>query len=257
MVKDTEAKDDAVATGGRGAIEKEMEIEVKTKRKVRRGKEEIEKEEKTHEIKFTSPVSHRIEVLKGQLEETRDEKFKELMRRRIANMASAVAIIRVGDSTQASSLYRKLKIEDGVYACKAALRGGYVKGAGLCLKDIADSLPDDDILKSVLCAPHEQIKASIGDVAIPGNVIDPAEAILYAVEHATSVVANLATVDSITVEEQDPIHGEGEFAIARALNELAISDKIHKGQLKENEREIERDRMGGMETEDFLSLDNG
>ena len=262
VVKDTEAKEDAVATGGRGSFEKDMSVEVKTKKKVKRGQEEIEKEEKTHEVKFTSPIAHRIEVLKGQLAETQDPKFKALMERRIANMASAVGIIRVGDTTQASSLYRKLKIEDAVYACKAALRGGYVRGAGVFLKEIADTLEDDDILKKALMAPYEQIQASLGGdtehpIAIGEDIIDPAEAIYYAVDHATSVVASLATVDSITVEQDDPIHGEGEFAIADALRELVINDRIHKGQITENEREMERDRMGGLTDDEFIKLDRG
>jgi chaperonin GroEL len=262
VVKDTEAKEDAVATGGRGAIDREIKVEVKSKKSVRRGKNTVEEEVKSYELKHTSPVANRIEILKGQLAETQSESFKELMKRRIANMASAVAVIRVGDSTQASALYRKLKIEDAVYACKSALRtgSGYVRGGGLCLKDIAESdlLKKDDILMSALLAPSKQIQDSVeGGIKIGKDIIDPMEAIYYAVEHGAGVVANLATVDFITVEEEDPIHGEGEFAIARALTELVINDKIHKGQLKENEREMERDRMGGLTTEEFLSQERG
>lgn len=234
IVKEAENKEDAVATGGNGA------------------------KPVFADGKVASAVVDRIETLKGQLEETRQEQFKILLKRRIASMASAGGIIRVGDSTQASALYLKLKIEDAVNACKAALRGGHVKGAGICLKEISESLPEDDILKVALMAPYEQIQSSVdGGIEIGENIIDPAEAIFYAVEHATGVVANLITVDIITPETEDLPQGEGEFAIAKALNEFAISDRIHKGQMSENEREMERDRLNGFTTDEITTLDNG
>lgn len=240
IVKGTESREEAVATGGKGS-------------------QGIGTVEKTQDgFKTNTPVQERIETLKAQLKETQQEQFKKLLERRIASMGSAVGVIRVGDSTQASSLYRKLKIEDAVYACKAALRGGYVRGGGLCLKEIAESLPEDDILKSALLAPYEQIQSSVeGGVEIGSDIIDPAEAIYYAVEHATSVVAALATVEAMTVEKEENMIGDGEFAISRALNELVINDKIYKGQMGENEREQERDRMGGLTVEEKISLDNG
>lgn len=226
IVKDSENKEEAVLTGGRGTLERSGEQKTK--------------------------VEERVEVLQGQLAETKQEQFKLLMQRRIASMASAVGIIRVGDSTQASSLYRKLKIEDAVFACKSALRGGYVPGAGQCLKTIGDTLPDSNLLKLALLAPYEQIQSSVdGGIEIGPDVIDPAEAILYAVEHATQVVANLITVESITCELEDPTPGDGEFAIARALTEFVISDKISKGQLKEGQEEMYRDSLGGMNDDEF------
>lgn len=228
VIKDTELREDAVVVGGKGTQE---------------------------QINAKSKVEERIEVLKSQLIETKQETFKKLLERRIASMASAVGIIRVGDSTQASSLYLKLKIEDATYACRAALRGGWVKGGGLCLKEIADTLPDEHILKKTLLAPYEQIQNSVeGGVEIGEDVIDPADAIYYAVEHATQVVANLITVDSITVEEEDHLPEEGSYEIARMLRELVISDKISKGQLREGEKEAYKDSLGGLSEDEYITL---
>lgn len=223
VVKDTEAREDAIVTGGRGAILQ------------------------TNGTEIDSPVKKRIDVLKGQLAETKQDNFKKLLERRIASMASSVGIIRVGDTTQASSLFLKLKIEDAVYACKAALRGGYVRGGGLCLKEIAENiLYENDILRDSLIAPYNQIQSSVdGGVEIGDDIIDPADAMYYAVEHATGVVANLATVEIITPEGDEMAHGEGELAIARAINEFVLADKIHKGQITESESLMERDRLNG------------
>jgi len=235
VVKDTEVKEDAVATGG-GGTKNTVQLED--------GKEGVDV--------VRSEVEKRIEVLQGQMEETKQLQFKKLLERRIASIASAVGVIRVGDSTEANSLYKKLKIEDAVYACKSALKGGYVKGGGLCLKEIADKLSDDNILKPILYAPYEQIQNSMGgNVEIGDDIIDPMEALYYAIEHATQVVANLITIDSITCEEEFHNTGDGEYAIAKALMEYVIADKIHKGQIKEGEREQYIDGLGGVAKNDY------
>jgi len=232
VVKDTEAKEDAIATGGQGT------------------RDTTDIEGKDVEV-IESAVTKRLNTLKDQLRETRQEQFKKLMERRIASMASAVGIIRVGDSTEASSYYKKLKIEDAVFACRAALKSGYVKGGGLCLKEIADKM-EDSIMKTAILAPYEQIASSVdGELEIGDDIIDPADAIYYSIEHATKVVANLITVDTITVEIEDPVMGEGEYAIARMLREFVITDKINKGQLKEGEVEVWKDRRGGLTDAEF------
>jgi len=239
VVKDSELKEDAIITGGRGASE--------IKNPVVKDEEGLEIEEPT------TPVQERLEILKSQLVETKQPQFKKLLERRIASMASAVGVIKVGDSTEASSLYQKLKIEDAVYACKAALRGGYVKGGGLCLKEIADKLPEGNVLKTTLLAPYEQIQSG-GSMEIGDDVIDPAEAIYYAVEHATQVIAHLITVDSMIAEQEDPVHGEGEFAIARALHQMMITQKIEKGQIKAGMEEQLLDSQGGLNDDEFLII---
>lgn len=236
VVKDTEAREDAVVTGGAGtkpSITENTDAEIK------------------------SPVTERIEMLKSQLEETQQEQFKKLLERRIASMSSAVGVIRVGDTTQASALFLKLKMEDCVYACKAALRGGYVKGGGLCLKEVVEALdlPDSDVLKSALLEPFKLIEAS--GAVVTDDVIDPTEAIFYAVEHAVGVIAQLATVGIITPELEETSPGDGYIAMARMMGEMALSLKQHFGQITENEKEAERDAMKGLSVDETVMLDTG
>ncbi len=241
VVKDTDAREDASAIGGAGT------------------KNVILSDEKREGASIaTNPVKERIDMMKGQLAETKDENFKKIMERRIAAMSSAVGIIRVGASTQASSLDLRLKIEDAVYACKAALRGGYVKGGGLCLKEISDSLPEGDILKSAILAPWNEIQASVeGGLEIGPNIIDPADAEWYAVDHATEVVGNLITVDTITIELDEVNAGDGYMAMAMMMGEVVIAMKRHLGQITASEEEQERDRLGGMTVGEKVMLDNG
>lgn len=219
VVKDTEAKEDAIATGGRGAVEKE-------------GK---------------SAISERIETLKGQLAEMKQDQFKKVIERRIANMASAVGVIKVGAASQAESLYKKLKIEDAVYASKAALRGGYVKGGGICLKEIAEKLPES-ILTNALKAPYEQIQENAGGhLEIGKDVIDPAEVVYYVVEHATSVVAHLITVDILIAEAVESGPGEGYEAIAKAIGMFVSFWARKEGMIKDSENEVAAEQLAAME----------
>lgn len=248
IVKDTENREDATALGGRGLAESEKVVQEKDKDGRKGAKKTV----------TSSNVADRVAVLKGQLAETGQESFKKLLERRIASMGAAVGVIRVGDSTQASSLDRKLKIEDAVYACKAALRGGYVKGGGLCLKEIAEKMPEGDVLRAALMEPYRRIQESVrGGVAVGPEIIDPADAESCAVEHACGVVANLITVEVLTPEAEEASMGDGLLAVAREIGLIGLASRKQQGLLRENEEEMERDRLGGLTEDEVVGLDRG
>src|SRR3990167_2735448 len=221
VVKDSDAREDAVATGGAGA--KDMKVVM--------GEEEMSAEN-------TSAIAKRIEELRGQIEETHDEPHKKLLERRIASMASAVGVIRVGASTQADSLYKKLKIEDAVFSSKAAMQEGYVKGGGLCLKEIADELPES-LLTDALRAPYEQIQENAGgDFEVKDEIIDPVKSTRLSVKHAVSVVANLATVKMLIPEKRERSPAEGYTDIAKAIHFYSrLYNKQH-SIIRENQLEV-------------------
>lgn len=226
IVKDVETREDVVALGGRG--------------------------EKTEAVK------DRIKTLQGQLAEAKEPQFKKILERRIASLAAAGGVIRVGSPTDAESLPLKLKIEDDVFACKAALKSGYVKGGGLCLKEIADELPDGHVLKTALCAPFNQIQENAGgNLAIGKDVIDPADAVFYQVEHGASVVSSLITVKNLIAEEPEMQLGEGQLEIAKAIKHFVFSWRQKEGLLSANEKEMMADRNGGLSEDEMLALDNG
>lgn len=241
VVKDTDSRDEATATGGRGT------------------QEMLSSTKGGEETRATTKVAERIATLKEQVKEQKDEIFKKLLERRIASMAAAVGVIRVGDSTSASALFWKLKIEDCVYACKAALRGGYVKGGGLCLKEIAEALlPEGDMLREALIHPYTLIQNSVaGGIEIGPNVIDPTEAVYYAVDHATDVAAKLLMVDILTPEVDPAVEGDGLMAVARMMGEVVVSTKQYLGQLRADQAEAERDRLGGLTVDEKVMLDEG
>lgn len=218
IVKDAETREDAIALGGKGQVDV------------------------------------RVGVLKGQLEETREPQFKMLLRRRIASMTSSGAVIRVGSPTDAETLPLKLKIEDNVFACRAALRSGYVKGGGLCLKEISEG--HEGYLKDVLDAPWKQIQDNTGGIEIGPEILDPTDAIYYAVEHAISIVSSLITVKTLVIEEEELQNGEGEMSVAKAINSLVLAWKKKEGILSENEALAYKD-ANPLSMEEKLLLDNG
>lgn len=236
VVKDTENREDAVAVGGRGSLEGETKVG-------------------SADFKVSSPVSERIKILKEQIIEERIDSHKKLLERRIASLASAVGVIRVGGSTTAESIPLKLKIEDAQYACKAALEEGYVKGGGLCLKEIAEELPES-ILTASLKAPYEQIQANNEEpLEIGEDIIDPTKVVRLAVEHAVSVAASLITVKLIIAEEREENPAEGYHSIADAINFYNRLVNKKESIYKEAEFEMMRDQEADWDSR--IKEDNG
>lgn len=210
IVKDTEVRDDAKLMGGRG--------------------------------EKTESVTHRKEILRGQLIEAKNDLTRLTLEKRIANLSSAMGVVRVGASTSAEQLYLKLKIEDGVFACKAALQEGYVKGGGLCLKEIAEEM-GDTLISHALKAPYYQIQENAGgEIEIGEDIIDPAKVIRLEVEHGVEIAATLATVDIVIAEEADRPVYDGYEAVAKAIAKGVYFDAKHRGLLKDAEDEAEADR---------------
>ena len=145
--------------------------------------------------------------------------------------------------SEAETYYWKKKIEDAVYACRAALEEGYVKGGGLALKEIAEKLPEEDLLRPALLACYEQIQENAEGLDIADDIIDPTKAIRCAVEHAVSVAANLATVKVIIPEEREKSPAEGYEAIVAAIKMFNLLWAKREAISQENIEEIERDTM--------------
>ena len=83
-----------------------------------------------------------IEGLKTLCENETSSYEIEKYKTRIARLASGVAVIKVGAATEVELHDKKLRIEDALCACKAALKSGTIEGAGKVFYEIADELKD-------------------------------------------------------------------------------------------------------------------
>lgn len=229
VVKDTENREDAVLLGGKG---------------------------EKFKLGSGTRITERCETLKKQIKESRNELTTISLQKRIASLSSAIGVIRVGATTSAEGLFLKLKIEDGVYACKAALEEGYVEGGGLCLKKIADKLPEGNILADALRAPHDQIQKNAGgSLEIGKDIIDPAKVVRLEVEHGVSVASMIITTDILIPEVREKGPAEGYEAIAKAISTYAFYWAKKEGILKASEDMAEDDRNKAFE--DVMNGDKG
>lgn len=162
----------------------------------------------------------RIEELEGFLKIEKDDLFRKKYKMRIASLASSVGIIRVSQDTEAEKGYLKLKLEDAVFATKAAYLEGVVPGGGLALKTIAEELEDGDILKKAIEAPYQQIQKNAGgDLKISDNIVDPVRVTKSAVKNACAVASMLLTTDTVIAYERYKEQGDGLIEVAKALKE--------------------------------------
>jgi len=159
-------------------------------------------------------IQERIEDLKEQQKLEKTDMFRKRIGRRISALSGGVGLIEVGTETDVERGYLKLKVEDAVCACKAAMEEGIVPGGGLCLKRIADEMPNDSLLKEALSAPYEQIQENAGESLKidERKIIDPAKVVRVALQNACSFAQTLITVEAaIALNRADPLKELGEY----------------------------------------------
>lgn len=141
-------------------------------------------------------IATRIEELEKSLQASESPFEKRNISARLSQLKNGFALLKVGANSVAERKYKFDKVQDAVNATKLSLQEGTVPGGGQALKTISEDLPDDYILKPVLLAPYKQImKNAGGTIEIPEWVRDPVKVVKVALIKATSVAAQLSTVE--------------------------------------------------------------
>lgn len=94
----------------------------------------------------TDLKQQRISIIKAQIQQATSDYDKEKLQKRLAKLASGIGTIYVGGQTDLEIKELKDRVEDAIHACKNALKGGVVPGAGTELMYAANSLYDDENL---------------------------------------------------------------------------------------------------------------
>lgn len=153
-----------------------------------------------------------LEVELGKPENRTNDSIIE----RLAKLASGIVMLRVGAKTEAERKYLKLKVDDAVSACRAAMEEGIVEGAGVTLKKLAEK-STNPIFKKALIKPFEKILENAG-IKNDGNIynvltqekvtdlfkagiIDPKKVVRNIIENAVSFASIFLTVESVIVDE--------------------------------------------------------
>ena len=154
--------------------------------------------------------------------EDKNQFLKKKHQQRLAMLSGSVGMIKVGADSKVELKEKKDRVEDAIYATKAALKEGIVPGGGIALLNAAqeistESIGEDILLKAITAPFHtilenaglEQIETRPGkglgvDVVtgeevdmIKSGIIDPVLVTKSALKNAVSVVTTIISADCV------------------------------------------------------------
>lgn len=186
-------------------------------------------------------ISHRVTVIKSQIETTTSEFDREKLQERLAKLSGGVAVIKVGAATETELKEMKLRIEDALNATRAAVEEGIVAGGGTALANVipavaaleltGDEATGRNIVLRALEEPVRQIAHNAGfegsividrlknaEVGIGFNaatgewvnmieegIIDPVKVSRSALQNAASVASLILTTEAVVANKPEPV----------------------------------------------------
>ena len=147
--------------------------------------------------------------------------IKKKHQQRLAMLSGSVGIIKVGADSKVELKEKKDRVEDAIYATKAALKEGIVPGGGIALLNAAQKITaktsGEKILLEAIKAPYKTILDNAGlilnvniiegdgiDVItgkpvnmIKSGIIDPVLVTKSALKNAVSVVSTIISADCV------------------------------------------------------------
>ena len=148
--------------------------------------------------------------------------IKKKHQQRLAMLSGSVGVVKVGADSKVEMKEKKDRVEDAIYATKAALKEGIVPGGGVALLNASQKISTDsvgeEILLKAITAPFHTILANAGleqveprptkglgvDVVtgesvdmIQSGIIDPVLVTKSALKNAVSVVSTIISADCV------------------------------------------------------------
>ena len=166
-------------------------------------------------------AKERIATVEAKIKEEKNSFIKNKLEQRLAMLSGAVGIVKVGANSKIELKEKKDRVEDAIYAVRAALQEGVVAGGGVTLMNAANSFTPENIgeriLSEAIWAPYRTIldNASLTDPAdykkgygvdvmtgkhinmVKAGIIDPALVTKTALKNAVSVVTTIISADCI------------------------------------------------------------
>ena len=166
-------------------------------------------------------LQERIKNVKKAIKNEKNPYLKKKIEQRLAMLSGSVGVIRVGADSKVELKEKKYRVEDAIYATKAALKEGIVPGGGIALLNASQEITPDnwgeEILLNAVKLPFHTILDNAGidnknepmlgqgiDVVtgelcdmIANGIIDPVLVTKSALKNAVSVVATIISADCI------------------------------------------------------------
>ena len=169
---------------------------------------------------MTDGIEGRIDELNKKLAEEKNGFLKKKLEQRLAMLSGSVGIIKVGANSKVELKEKKDRVEDAIYATKAALQEGIVSGGGVSLLNASQKISTSDagkVLLNALSSPFETIlsnagiklntamKEGYGCNVINGTfvkmidegIIDPVLVTKSALKNAVSVALTIMSADCV------------------------------------------------------------
>ena len=123
-------------------------------------------------------ISHRVAVIKSQIETTTSEFDREKLQERLAKLSGGVAVIKVGAATETELKEMKLRIEDALNATRAAVEEGIVAGGGTALVNVIPAVANLELAGDeatgrniVLRALEEPVRQIAHNAGFEGSIV--------------------------------------------------------------------------------------
>jgi len=169
---------------------------------------------------MTDDIENRIDELNGKLAKEQNGFTKKKLEDRLAMLSGSVGVINVGASSKVELKEKKDRVEDAIYATKAALKEGIVPGGGIALLNASQKIKTNEsgnILLEALKSPFKTImdnaglnlsmgmKEGYGCNVINGTfvkmidegIIDPVLVTKSALKNAVSVALTVMSADCV------------------------------------------------------------
>ena len=172
-------------------------------------------------IDFDNDLTERIENVKKAIKNEKNGYLKKKIQDRLAMLSGKVGVVKVGAASKVELKEKKDRVEDAIYATKAALKEGIVPGGGIALLNAAqETIPDNEfekVLLNAIKAPYNTILDNAGIIKpveptngvgfdvndgtesdmIQAGIIDPVLVTKSALKNAVSVVTTIISADCI------------------------------------------------------------
>ena len=166
-------------------------------------------------------LTERIENVKKAIKEEKNPYLKKKIQERLAMLSGKVGMVKVGAASKVELKEKKDRVEDAIYATRAALKEGIVPGGGIALLNAAQEIIADNdaekILLNAIKAPYNTILDNAGIIKavepvkgqgvdvndgtesdmIQAGIIDPVLVTKSALKNAVSVVTTIISADCI------------------------------------------------------------
>lgn len=131
-----------------------------------------------------------IESLKGE------GLVKEIVDRRSAQLSGHIGVLTISSFGETELDDKRIRSDDGIRACQAALRGGVVQGGGSAyIEAIKDC--KSEIMKSVVSVIQKTIDDNAGNHVPSDGIVDPTLVLITALVHSTTAACQLLSSEAI------------------------------------------------------------